>query len=236
MNNQIMNNNKCNKCRKCLKLFSNDCFNKLFDKNIMAIDESQSFSRKNKKLLIDMTLEQRKIVINSFGEILNYNSDFNEIAMNYLLDFSKTPIYENLFQLIKSQYSYYYYKAIIIAVIKSLLILIQWITILITFYPKYECIDSPIKIKFSILILKLIYFLFFDFVYIINEFYFFKQFERIKLKKNLVVFYQIIGYIYNGIIYILIFFSNKNCANAREDNVFFIKDKYLKIICGKIFY
>ena len=79
------------------------------------------------KLLMDMTLEQRKIVINSFGEILNYNSDFNEIVMNYLLDFSKTPIYENLFQLIKSQYSYYYYKAIIIVVIKSLLILIQLI-------------------------------------------------------------------------------------------------------------
>ena len=193
MNNPIMNNNKCNKCKNCLKLFLNDCFNKLFDKNIMAIDEYESFSRSNKKLLIDMTLEQRKIVINSFGEILNYNSDFNEIAMNYLLDFSKTPIYENLFQLIKSQYSYYYYKAIIIVVIKTLLILIQLITILITFYPKYECKDSPIKIKFSILILKLIYFLFFDFVYIINEFYFFKQFERIKLKKNLVVFYQIIG-------------------------------------------
>ena len=127
MNNQIMNNNKCNKCKNCLKLFSNDCFNKLFDKNIMAIDESQLVSRKNKKLLIDMALEQRKIVINSFGEILNYNSDFNEIVMNYLLDFSKTPIYENLFQLIKSQYSYYYYKAIIIVVIKSLLILIQLI-------------------------------------------------------------------------------------------------------------
>ena len=116
----------------------------------MAIDESHSLARRNKKLLTDITLEQRIIFINSMDEIINYNSDFNEIIMNYLLDFTKIPNRQNLFQLIKSQYSYYYYKAIIIAVIKSLLILIQLIIILITFYPKYECIDSPIKIKYAI--------------------------------------------------------------------------------------
>lgn len=40
MNNKKMNNKKNNKCEKCLDLFSKDCFKKLFDKNIMAIDES----------------------------------------------------------------------------------------------------------------------------------------------------------------------------------------------------
>jgi hypothetical protein len=226
MNNQIEDKNKC---KKCLDFFSNDCFYKLFNKNIIAIDESQSLARQNKKLLTDMTLEQRIIVINSMDEIINYNSDFNEIIMNYLLDFRKIPNSQNFFQLIKSQYSYYYYKAII----KSLLILIQLIIILITFYPKYECIDSPIKIKYAIWILKLIYFLFFDFAYILNEFYFFKQLERKKFNKKLVVFYQIIAYILNGIIYFLIFFNNNNCDNA--DIVFFIKDKYLKIITSILF-
>ena len=226
MNNQIEDKNKC---KKCLDFFSNDCFYKLFNKNIIAIDESQSLARQNKKLLTDMTLEQRIIVINSMDEIINYNSDFNEIIMNYLLDFRKIPNSQNFFQLIKSQYSYYYYKAII----KSLLILIQLIIILITFYPKYECIDSQIKIKYAIWILKLIYFLFFDFAYILNEFYFFKQLERKKFNKKLVVFYQIIAYILNGIIYFLIFFNNNNCDNA--DNVFFIKDKYLKIITSILF-
>ena len=230
MNNQIEDKNKC---KKCLDFFSNDCFYKLFNKNIIAIDESQSLARQNKKLLTDMTLEQRIIVINSMDEIINYNSDFNEIIMNYLLDFRKIPNSQNFFQLIKSQYSYYYYKAIIIAIIKSLLILIQLIIILITFYPKYECIDSPIKIKYAIWILKLIYFLFFDFAYILNEFYFFKQLERKKFNKKLVVFYQIIAYILNGIIYFLIFFNNNNCDNA--DIVFFIKDKYLKIITSILF-
>ena len=226
MNNQIEDKNKC---KKCLDFFSNDCFYKLFNKNIIAIDESQSLARQNKKLLTDMTLEQRINVINSLDEIINYNSDFNEIIMNYLLDFRKIPNSQNFFQLIKSQYNYYYYKAII----KSLLILIQLIIILITFYPKYECIDSPIKIKYAIWILKLIYFLFFDFAYILNEFYFFKQLERKKFNKKLVVFYQIIAYILNGIIYFLIFFNNNNCDNA--DIVFFIKDKYLKIITSILF-
>jgi hypothetical protein len=226
MSNQIKDKNKC---KKCLDFFSNDCFYKLFNKNIIAIDESQSLARQNKKLLTDMTLEQRIIVINSMDEIINYNSDFNEIIMNYLLDFRKIPNSQNFFQLIKSQYSYYYYKAII----KSLLILIQLIIILITFYPKYECIDSQIKIKYAIWILKLIYFLFFDFAYILNEFYFFKQLERKKFNKKLVGFYQIIAYILNGIIYFLIFFNNNNCDNA--DIVFFIKDKYLKIITSILF-
>jgi len=63
----------------------------------MAIDESQSVDRKNKKLLTDMTLEQRINVINSMSEIINYNSDFNEIIMNYLLDFRKIPNSKNFF-------------------------------------------------------------------------------------------------------------------------------------------
>ena len=63
----------------------------------MAIDKSKSVDRKNKKLLTDMTLEQRINVINSMGEIINYNSDFNEIIMNYLLDFRKIPNSKNFF-------------------------------------------------------------------------------------------------------------------------------------------
>ena len=101
--------------------------------SLIVVDESQSVARQNKKLLTDMTLEQRINVIKSMDEIINYNSDFNEIIMNYLLDFRKIPNSQNFFQLIKSQYSYYYYKAIIITIIKSLLILIQSIIILIIF-------------------------------------------------------------------------------------------------------
>ena len=107
MNNQIEDKNKC---KKCLDFFSNDCFYKLFNKNIIAIDESQSVARQNKKLLTDMTLEQRINVINLMDEIINYNSDFNEIIMNYLLDFRKIPNSQNFFQLIKSQYSYFIIK------------------------------------------------------------------------------------------------------------------------------
>ena len=165
-------------CKKCLEMFFKDCFYKLFNKNLMVLDKSQLVNRNNLKKLNDMTLEQRIAVIDSLDEIINYNWDFNKIIINYLLDSSKKPNNQNLVQVIKTQYKYYYYKAIIIAIFKSLLILTQLIIILITFFQKYECIDSPIKIKYTIWILKLIYFLLFDFLYILNEFYFFKQFEK----------------------------------------------------------
>ena len=54
-----------------------------------------------------------------------------------------------------------------------------------------------------------------------------------KLNKKLVVFYQTIAFINNVTIYFLIFFTNNNCDNA--DNIFFIKDKYLKIIISILF-
>ena len=230
-----MNNN--NKYKKCLDMLFNDCFYKLFDKNIMADDDFHSSAKRNKKLLTNMSLDQRKIVIDSMREILNYNSDFNEIGINFLLYLSKKPNNTNLHQFIKSQYSYYYYKAIIIAIIKTLLIIIQLIFSIIIFYPKNGCINSPIETeRCEVCCLKLVYFFFFDLFYIINEFYFFKEFERIKMNKNTVVFYQILGYICNGIIYLLILFSKKNNANAREDdNAFYKKDNYIEIIISMLF-
>ena len=160
MANQIRDNNKC---KKYLGMFCRDCFDKLFDKNIMVSDRKDS-ARRNTSLFSDLSLEERKTVINSINEILNYNPDFNKIVINYLLDSSKTVNYDNLLQFIKSQHSYYYYKAIIFAIIKTLLIIIQLITSIIIFYPKYECFDSQIKNKRNaILFLKIIYFIFFDF-------------------------------------------------------------------------
>ena len=228
MDNQIGDNNEC---KKCLGLFFADCFYKLFDKKIMAVDRINLPFKKNTRLLIDLSPEQRKRAINSImAEILNYNQNFHEICINYLLGLNEIPSRENLCQLIKNQYKYYYYKAIIIAIIKTLFILIQLIITIINFYPKYECLDSNSNIlSYAILDLKLINFLFFDLFYIINEFYFFKQFERIKFKKSIVIFYQTIGYIFNVISYILIFFNNKNITHAlKDDNVFSKRDNDLK--------
>ena len=227
-----MNNN--NKYKKCLDMLFNDCFYKLFDKNIMVDDEFHLSARKNKLSLTNIPLVQRIIVIDSMREILNYNSDFNEIGINFLLDLRNIPNISNIHKFIKSQYRYYYYKAIVIAIIKTLLIIIQLIFSIIIFYPKNGCINSPIEIKrCEVCCLKLVYFFFFDLFYIINEFYFFKEFERIKMNKNTVVFYQILGYICNGIIYLLILFSKKN---AREDdNAFYKKDNYIEIIISMLF-
>ena len=74
----------------------------------------------NTRLLIDLSPEQRKRAINSImAEILNYNQDFHEICINYLLDLSKIPNCDNLNQFIKSQCRYYYYKAKIIEIRKN---------------------------------------------------------------------------------------------------------------------
>ena len=157
MDNQIGDNNEC---KKCLGLFFADCFYKLFDKKIMAVDRINLPFKKNTRLLIDLSPEQRKKVINSImAEILNYNQNFHEICINYLLGLNEIPSRENLCQLIKNQYKYYYYKAIIIAIIKTLFILIQLIITIINFYPKYECLDSNSNIlSYAILDLKLINF------------------------------------------------------------------------------
>ena len=230
MNNKIRDNNES---KKCLDMLFNDCFYKLFDKNIMVDDDFHSSAKRNEELLTNMTLVQRKLV-DSMREILNYNSDFNEIGINFLLDLRNIPNISNIHKFIKSQYRYYYYKAIIIAIIKTLLIIIQLIFSIIIFYPKNGCINSPIETeRCEVCCLKLVYFFFFDLFYIINEFYFFKEFERIKMNKNTVVFYQILGYICNGIIYLLILFSKKN---AREDdNAFYKKDNYIEIIISMLF-
>ena len=166
MNNKIRDNNES---KKCLDILFNDCFYKLFDKNIMVDDEFHLSARKIKLSLTNMPLVQRIIVIDSMREILNYNSDFNEIGINFLLDLSKKPNNRNIHQFIKSKYSYYYYKAIIIAIIKTLLIIIQLIFSIIIFYPKNGCINSPIETeRCEVCCLKLVYFFFFDLFYIIN--------------------------------------------------------------------
>ena len=116
MDNQIGDNNEC---KKCLGLFFADCFYKLFDKKIMAVDRINLPFKKNTRLLIDLSPEQRKKVINSMGKILEYSPDFNEIGINYLLDLSKIPNCDNLNQFIKSQCRYYYYKAKIIEIRKN---------------------------------------------------------------------------------------------------------------------
>ena len=99
MDNQIGDNNEC---KKCLGLFFTDCFYKLFDKKIMAVDRINLPFKKNTRLLIDLSPEQRKKVINSMGKILEYNPDFNEIGINYLLDLSKYQTVTILTNLLKA--------------------------------------------------------------------------------------------------------------------------------------
>ena len=220
MNNQIRNNND----EECCKLLVNDFFDKLFDKYIITNDALSSTARRNDSSLKTMSLEQIITLRDSLKEIFDYNHDFNEIATNFFLDSNQTPNFENLVKFIKG-HKYYYYKAIFFAIIKTLLIIMQLISSLIIFYPR--C---------TLFCLKILYFSAFDLFYIINEFYFLKNFERKKYKKRYVIIYQILSYIFNGIIYLLILFNNKNNDNAEKDDiVFYKKDNIIEIIISMFF-
>ena len=163
-----------------LTLVVDDCFNKLFDKYLIAFDEFTLSSRINKSILKTMSLEQIIALRFSLKEIFDYNHDFNEISNNFFFDSKQMPNFENLVKFIKG-HKYYYHKAIFFAIIKTLLIIMQLISSLIIFYPKNGFFNSPFEIKRrTVFCLKILYFLFFDLFYIINELYFLKNFERKK--------------------------------------------------------
>ncbi len=72
-----------NKCKDCCDKVIDDCFYKIYDKNIMAYTETMESARKNEILLIDLSLEQRIVVGDSLKEIMNYNTDFTQLTMNF---------------------------------------------------------------------------------------------------------------------------------------------------------
>ena len=82
---------------------------------------------------------------------------------------------------------------------------------------------------------KILHFFFFDCFYIINEIYFLINLERIKIKKKKVIYYQTLGYILNGIIYLLIIFNKTNNDNVKKENIIDKKDKIIAIIISVFF-
>ena len=213
-----------NKSMKWIDIYFDIIFNKIFDKRIMIDDSNNLAFKYNLLSLRDMPFERRIKVGKSMNEILKYNKDFSDIGFNYIFLLGLTPNFEKLRQYIKNQQVFYYHKAVFVVIIKTLFILLHLIISIIIFYPKSGIVDSKFNILNSeILRLKLIYFLFFDLFYIMNEFYYFKNFERIKFRRNIVVLYQTIGYIFNGIIYILVISNKKNYVPTKENNNFFSK-------------
>ena len=67
MNNKIRDNNES---KKCLDIFFNDCFYKLFDKNIMVDDEFHLSAKKNTLSITEMSLVQRKNIIDTMREMI----------------------------------------------------------------------------------------------------------------------------------------------------------------------
>ena len=200
----------------------------------MAYTQTMKSARKNEILLIDLSLEQRIVVGDSLKEIMNYSTDFTQLTMNFFFDLGKRPNYKNLKEYIKSQ-KYYYYKAIFKAIIKILFIIMQLICLKIIFYSNNGFKSTFEIIRNAVFFLKFVHFFFFDCFYIINEIYFLINLERIKIKKKKVIYYQTLGYILNGIIYLLIIFNKTNNDNVKKENIIDKKDKIIAIIISVFF-
>ena len=247
---------KFKKCGKYLKMLFKDCFHKLYDKNIMTQGTSIKSLKKNEKLFNEITIDNRIAIMSATQEIWSHNPDFTEIGINYIVDSDKIINSRNLYNYVKNyDDEYYFYKALSTTIIICLLIIIQSLFSIIAFYPKYKCIDVPIESfekrywinsgKFFkvvekkiiiLLLLKIVYFILFEGAYIINELYFFKNFERIKVNKKIVLIYQTFGYILTGVFYVFKLIDKNNCINSMNDKNIFYKDYNLLEIILSIFF
>lgn len=220
MTNQIRDKNES---KNCFTLFLEDCYNTLYDKSIMVDSSITKQIGENRSLFIKLTSEERKQVVRSLSDIMNYNQDFNEIVINYLIELDQPINLKNLIIIIKKKFKYQYYKARFFAVIKALLIILQLYVSIININSKNEEsnskeeeINQNLKFKIlgkeidSILFLKLMHFAGYDFVYILYDFLFLKNLKKKKLNKYIIILYQTLGYICNVCIYIILVINKKN--------------------------
>ena len=167
MGNQIMDNNKS---KNCFKLFSEDCFNALYDTSIMADNGIHHDMDENRIAFRHLNNGQREMVVDSLSEIMDYSQDFNKIGKYYLVRIDEPISRKILAQKIKTEFKYNHYKARLFALIKVILIIFQLYVSIINIIAKNKYTNIKFKIfrhKIDALfILKIFYFSCYDFIYI----------------------------------------------------------------------
>jgi hypothetical protein len=191
---------------------------------------------------------KKKYIIDSLEEIRNYNDDFQRLTFEFITDINAIVNRLTLSVYIKNKSSgYFYKKAIFQFSIKILLILFQFILILIYQSKFYECKNIPtdeekfwkcekyINCKVSkdnfnsnfVFYTRIIYFVVFDILYIINEIVFLIKFRRFKFSLYVIIVYQITNYFTFIMIQIFIFFRKNNCiASENNPNLFYLNDNF----------
>ena len=236
--NKIQNNKPKNFYLKVI----NDYYNKLFQK-VIEIYGIHEYKEKGQKCsFYQLTKVERKKFINYISDISNNNDDFKNITQDFLFDPDSNMTRENLVYAIeKEENGYYLQKAKFVWRITLLLIIIQYIY-LVFLDTKYKCVDNIIQnkdekfwyckdkkckvesIDFDLeKFFRVLYLIVFDAVYLINQFYFLRNFNRKKLGNYNAILYQCFEYLLLIFIYIYDFFEDKICVESRIKNIFYKK-------------
>ena len=187
----------------------------------------KSFVYSNNKAFEELTLEQRINTGYGTEDIENYSIDLKNITKIYSYDYENVANINQLIPYIKSfKHGYNYYKQIFISIIKNILIILQLVFILYYNYPKHICIENEIdkndekywicsneigkcKVKEIIFdeegILRIIYLLFFDLIYIIQDLKFAITLKKKSSNLYIVIIYPIFEYLILLIIYFFLF-------------------------------
>ena len=100
---------KCT-CKEILQELKKDCFDKLIGSEIFALTGINNSNVIYKKPFSQINKNEISSALESFDDICNYNKDFAQLRLKYLLS---KPINFNIIlfrQIIKNVYSGYYYK------------------------------------------------------------------------------------------------------------------------------
>jgi len=239
-------------CKVFSQTLKKDCLEKLVMPEFFSIIGEEDKKEVYYKPFSKMSINEVSTALESFDDICNYNKDFAQLRLEYL---SKTDKFANILRfreyVFYSHSGYYYKKALFFFVLKVLLIIAG---LYITFsldYPKSVCIKVPFdtkkdktywiyndkKYKVNIIerdrewYLRLVYFIFFDLIYLLIEFCFLLTLQRAKFYKSMIIFYQILKYLCNVAIIVLIFRRENYCENSDNDkNIFYIKTNILEKI------
>ena len=224
------------------ELFKNKCFEKIFKFHIFTNKTTDSNILNNIKSLSQLNITNRILVIESLEEISNYNADFSQLKEKYLLEYSQNvhlQKFKDYISIYKSRI--YYIKAIFLFIIRLLLTIAQFLSIILLTYPKYICqfkqIDNTDRLfwvynqqQYKVITVKKDKELFLRILNFVAELFFFfhegfvlLHLQRIILKKFYVLILQILR-LYSNCWIIYLDFSKQDCENSQYDeNMFYIK-------------
>ena len=190
-----------------------DCYEKFCQKEIFFSKKVSEYALKINKTFSQMSKKEKSNAIESLEIISSYNSDFNELKYEYLINSNKIINLEQFKMFIRNEHSgYYLKKAVFFLIIRFLYIIAQFLMIIYLEYPKYLCLSESIKdnndyywtngnYKYKVKIIKIdtylkfrILILFVDIIIIVFEIGVLKNLQKIKIHKVYLILYQLIKY------------------------------------------